>query len=187
MADRNPDAPGFGLVALPNVIDARGNLTVGEFGRHVPFEAKRYFIVYQVPLVEVRGEHAHRACHQFLVCVRGRMSVVGDDGRERRQYVLDRPDQGFYMPPMTWGGQFDYSPCRGRAMSPGARRAVARGMPPRWKTRLVSRWGSPERRRCPFRRTTLARVRGCIPAGGATLMRRIEVGVRRARCAGGAR
>lgn len=110
MADRNPDAPGFGLVALPNVIDARGNLTVGEFGRHVPFEAKRYFIVYQVPLVEVRGEHAHRACHQFLVCVRGRMSVVGDDGRERRQYVLDRPDVGFYMPPMTWGGQFDYSP-----------------------------------------------------------------------------
>ena len=110
MADRNPDAPGFGLVALPNVIDARGNLTVGEFGRHVPFEAKRYFIVYQVPLVEGRGEHAHRACHQVLVCVRGRMSVVGDDGRERRQYVLDRPDQGFYMPPMTWGGQFDYSP-----------------------------------------------------------------------------
>lgn len=110
MADRNPDAPGFGLVALPNVIDARGNLTVGEFGRHVPFEAKRYFIVYQVPLVEVRGEHAHRACHQFLVCVRGRMSVVGDDGRERRHYVLDRPDLGFYMPPMTWGGQFDYSP-----------------------------------------------------------------------------
>ena len=110
MADRNPDAPGFGLVALPNVIDARGNLTVGEFGRHVPFEAKRYFIVYQVPLVEVRGEHAHRACHQFLVCVRGRMSVVGDDGRERRQYVLDRPDQGFYMPPMTWGTQYKYSP-----------------------------------------------------------------------------
>lgn len=110
MADRNPDAPGFGLVALPNVIDARGNLTVGEFGRHVPFEAKRYFIVYQVPLVEVRGEHAHRACHQFLVCVRGRMSVVGDDGRERRHYVLDRPDLGFYMPPMTWGGQFEYSP-----------------------------------------------------------------------------
>ena len=110
MDEDNRGMRAFGLVELPNVIDARGNLTVGEFGRHVPFDAKRYFIVYQVPLVEVRGEHAHRDCHQFLVCVRGRMSVVGDDGRQRRQYVLDRPNLGFYMPPMTWGGQFDYSP-----------------------------------------------------------------------------
>lgn len=99
-----------GLIALPNIVDARGNLTVGEFGNQIPFEPKRYFIVYQVPLVEMRGEHAHRECHQFLVCVRGRISVAGDDGRERQEFILDRPDLGFYMPPLTWGGQFNYSP-----------------------------------------------------------------------------
>ena len=66
----------YGLIELPNVTDARGNLTVGEFGNHIPFDPKRYFLVYQVPLVEMRGEHAHRECHQFLVCVRGRISVV---------------------------------------------------------------------------------------------------------------
>jgi dTDP-4-dehydrorhamnose 3,5-epimerase-like enzyme len=100
----------YGLIELPNVTDARGNLTVGEFGKHIPFDPKRYFLVYQVPLVEMRGEHAHRECHQFLVCVRGRISVVGDDGRRREEFVLDRPNLGFYMPPMTWGGQFNYSP-----------------------------------------------------------------------------
>lgn len=100
----------FRLINLPNVIDMRGNLTAGEFQRQIPFDVKRYFIVYQVPLVEVRGEHAHRECHQFLVCVRGRMSVVGDDGQRREEFLLDRPDMGFYMPPMTWGTQYNYSP-----------------------------------------------------------------------------
>lgn len=101
---------GFGLIELPNVADSRGNLTAGEFGKQVPFDVKRYFLVYQVPLVEMRGEHAHRECHQFLVCVRGRISVLGDDGHRREEFRLDRPNVGFYMPPMTWGGQFDYSP-----------------------------------------------------------------------------
>lgn len=100
----------FRLIEIPRVVDARGNLTAGEFDRHIPFAAKRYFIVYQVPLVEVRGEHAHRACHQFLVCVRGSMSVLGDDGQRREEFVLDRPNVGFYMPPMTWGTQYKYSP-----------------------------------------------------------------------------
>lgn len=99
----------YGLIELPDIKDPRGNITVGEFGRHVPFDVKRFFLIYQVPLVEMRGEHAHRECHQFLVCVRGRISVVGDDGDRREEFVLDRPNLGFYMPPMTWGGQFDYS------------------------------------------------------------------------------
>lgn len=101
---------GFRLIDLPRVVDARGNLTAGEFERHIPFAAKRYFMVYQVPLVETRGEHAHRECHQFLVCARGRVGVIGNDGTRRAEYVLDRPDVGFYMPPMTWGTQHDYSP-----------------------------------------------------------------------------
>lgn len=100
----------FKLIKLPNHIDQRGNLTAGEFGRLIPFEVKRFFMVYQVPLVEVRGEHAHRECHQFLVCVRGRISVIADDGRTKDEFVLDRPDTGLYLPPMTWGIQYKYSP-----------------------------------------------------------------------------
>jgi hypothetical protein len=82
---------------------------VGEFGRNIPFEIKRYFLVFDVPSSEVRGEHAHRACHQFLVCVHGSCAVVVDDGFRRREFMLNRPNLGIYIPPMTWGVQYKYS------------------------------------------------------------------------------
>ena len=100
----------YRTIDLPRVIDPRGNLTVGEFGKSIPFDAKRYFMVFQVPLVEVRGEHAHKECHQLLICVRGRMSAVADDGFQREEFVLDRPDLGLYLPPKVWGIQYNYSP-----------------------------------------------------------------------------
>jgi UDP-2-acetamido-3-amino-2,3-dideoxy-glucuronate N-acetyltransferase len=89
--------------------DIRGSLTVGEFEQSVPFAAKRYFMVFDVPSVETRGEHAHRECHQFLICVRGRCAVVADDGTNRQEFLLDRPDVGIHLPPMTWGIQYKYS------------------------------------------------------------------------------
>lgn len=101
---------GVQLHTFPRVIDIRGSLTVGEFGRTVPFDAKRYFMVFAVPSVETRGEHAHRECHQFLICVRGNVSVVADDGHSREEFLLDRPDLGLYLPPMVWGIQYKYSP-----------------------------------------------------------------------------
>ncbi|HET8899501.1 MAG TPA: FdtA/QdtA family cupin domain-containing protein [Rhodanobacteraceae bacterium] len=100
----------FRLIELKNVIDPRGNLCVAEHGVDLPFQVVRMFVVYQVPLVEIRGQHAHKQCHQLLMCVRGRIKVSGDDGRRRETYMLDRPNLGFYMPPMTWGAQFEYSP-----------------------------------------------------------------------------
>jgi hypothetical protein len=102
--------PKYKIIDLPRVIDPRGNLTVGEFGKSIPFEPKRYFMVFQVPLVQVRGEHAHRECHQFLTCARGRMSAIADDGFRRQEFVLDRPDLGLYLPPKVWGIQCNYSP-----------------------------------------------------------------------------
>jgi UDP-2-acetamido-3-amino-2,3-dideoxy-glucuronate N-acetyltransferase len=94
---------------MPLIIDPRGCLSVGEFGRNVPFEVKRYFIIFDVPSQELRGEHAHRECHQFLVCVKGSCSVITDDGVTRNEFVLDKPNVGAYLPPMTWGVQFNYS------------------------------------------------------------------------------
>lgn len=95
---------------LPRITDIRGSLSVGEFERSVPFAARRYFTVFDVPGVEVRGEHAHRECHQFLVCVKGSVSVVADNGAHREEYVLNRPEMGLHIPPMVWGVQYRYSP-----------------------------------------------------------------------------
>jgi UDP-2-acetamido-3-amino-2,3-dideoxy-glucuronate N-acetyltransferase len=100
---------GVALYRTPRVEDMRGNLTVGEFGRNLPFVPKRYFMVFDVPSAEVRGEHAHRQCHQLLVCARGKLSVVVDDGKQREEFVLDRPELGLHIPPLVWATQYRYS------------------------------------------------------------------------------
>jgi len=101
--------PSVTLHRLAQVKDLRGSLSVGEFANDIPFQVKRYFLVYDVPSAETRGEHAHRTCHQFLVCVRGSCAVVADDGTHREEFKLDRHDMGVHLPPMTWGIQYKYS------------------------------------------------------------------------------
>lgn len=100
---------GVTLHRLKLVADIRGDLVVGEFKNELPFEPKRYFLVFGVPSVKTRGEHAHRACHQFLTCVKGSCAVVVDDGVKRAEVLLDSPDKGIYLPPMVWGIQYKYS------------------------------------------------------------------------------
>ena len=91
------------------VTDARGALTVGEVPTEVPFSPARYFAVFDVPSVELRGEHAHKQCQQFLICLHGSCRVLLDDGRQRCEVTLDRPDMGVFMPEMIWGTQYRYS------------------------------------------------------------------------------
>jgi serine acetyltransferase len=100
---------GVTLHRLPQVDDLRGNLSFGEIGDQVPFAVKRYFVVYGVASKNIRGEHAHRALHQFLICVHGRCHVVADDGENRQEFVLDRPSLGLHVPPMVWASQYKYS------------------------------------------------------------------------------
>lgn len=97
---------GATVYRLPVVPDLRGYLTVSE---NFPFEIKRYFLVYDVPSREVRGEHAHRQCHQFLVCTHGECHVIADDGQQREEIVLDSPSIGVHLAPMVWGTQYRYS------------------------------------------------------------------------------
>jgi acetyltransferase-like isoleucine patch superfamily enzyme len=101
--------PGVNLHRLPRVEDMRGALSVGEFERTLPFAARRYFLVYEVPSAEVRGEHAHRRCHQFLLAVRGAVSVMADDGARREEFRLDDPTLGLHLPPGVWGVQYRYT------------------------------------------------------------------------------
>jgi UDP-2-acetamido-3-amino-2,3-dideoxy-glucuronate N-acetyltransferase len=100
---------GVSLVGLTRAIDLRGSLVAGDVHDHVPFDPARFFVVYDVPTVEARGAHAHHACEQFLVCLSGSVRAIVDDGVNREEYLLDRPDRGLYMPPMIWGTQYRYS------------------------------------------------------------------------------
>ena len=90
--------------------DLRGRLSAIEMPHPaIPFEVRRCFMVYDVPDVEVRGEHAHRECDQFLICTSGSVTVAVDDGEKRASVVLDHPTIGIYVPAMVWAAQFRYS------------------------------------------------------------------------------
>jgi dTDP-4-dehydrorhamnose 3,5-epimerase-like enzyme len=102
--------PKFRIIETEVIKDPRGNLTVGNFSSEIPFEPKRYFLIYQVPLTDIRGEHAHKECHQLLLCLRGSVIAVCDDGSNRLEFELKQPNHALYMPPLTWGTQYNYSP-----------------------------------------------------------------------------
>jgi len=94
---------------LPRAKDLRGSLSFGEVHRQVPFDVKRYFLVFDVASEHIRGEHAHRTLQQFLVCVAGRCNLVTDDGTSRHEVVLDSPDKGVYLPPMVWSTEYKFT------------------------------------------------------------------------------
>jgi UDP-2-acetamido-3-amino-2,3-dideoxy-glucuronate N-acetyltransferase len=100
---------GVHVESFSEFVDLRGTLTAGELPSDgVPFAPQRWFLVYDVPSREVRGEHAHRVCHQFLICVSGRVNVAVDDGVQRGEVLLDGPTVGIYVPPMVWASQYRY-------------------------------------------------------------------------------
>ena len=95
---------------LPNFIDMRGSLTPLQEGSGIPFKPERVFLVYGVKSSEVRGEHAHHVCKQFLVAAKASVSVVLDNGRDRIEIRLADPSIGLYLPPMIWGIQYKFDP-----------------------------------------------------------------------------
>jgi hypothetical protein len=92
----------YGLIQLPRIPDARGNLTFIEQRRQVPFEIKRVYYVYDVPGGSSRGGHAHKALEQFIIAANGSFDVALSDGENTERFHLNRSYCGLYIPPMTW-------------------------------------------------------------------------------------
>ena len=90
------------IIQLPKISDPRGNLTFIEENRHIPFEIKRVYYLYDVPGGETRAGHAHKRLQQFVVAASGSFDVVVDDGAERESFHLNRSYYGLYVPPMVW-------------------------------------------------------------------------------------
>jgi len=104
MKNTNPPSPleRCRIIELPKVHDPRGNLTFIEGGRHVPFEIKRVYYLYDVPGGESRAGHAHKTLEQVLIAMSGSFDVTLDDGMTRRKYHLNRSHFGLYVPNMLW-------------------------------------------------------------------------------------
>lgn len=117
-ADHRADAPpcvGDGphgparLIELPRVNDPRGNLTFIESGRHIPFETRRVYYLYDVPGGESRGGHAHSELQQLIIAASGSFDVTVDDGRASQRFSLNRSYWGLYIPPMVWRDLTNFS------------------------------------------------------------------------------
>lgn len=105
-----PDRPVHQLVALQNIGDERGWLTVAEQETQVPFDFQRLFVLHSIADGATRGFHAHREQHQFLMMLAGRCRVTVDNGRTRVDVNLDSPAMGLHAPPLLWLELYDFSP-----------------------------------------------------------------------------
>lgn len=97
------------IIQLKKITDPRGNLTVAEQFKDLPFSIKRAYWVYDVPAGESRGGHAHKNLYQFLVAVSGSFTVTLDNGSERKQFLLNHPWEGLLIGPNTWRTLDDFS------------------------------------------------------------------------------
>lgn len=89
--------------------ERKGNISVVENRKTVPFDVKRVYYLYDVPGGESRGGHAHKALSQLIVAASGSFTVTLDDGSVRRTFTLNRPYQGLYVVPGIWRTLEDFS------------------------------------------------------------------------------
>ena len=87
---------------LPKITDPRGNITFLENEKHIPFEIRRVFYLYDVPGGESRAGHALKTCQQFIIAVSGSFDVVLNDSFSEKTYSLNRSYYGLFLPPMIW-------------------------------------------------------------------------------------
>lgn len=108
--EQNVSVAGAKLIQLPEITDLRGSLTFAESPGLLPFQPHRFFMIYDVPSKDVRGEHAHKELHQFLICIKGECSVVLDNSVDRYEVRLDKPTLGLHIPPLIWATEYKFTP-----------------------------------------------------------------------------
>ena len=89
--------------------DRKGNISVVENKKTIPFDVKRVYYLYDVPGGESRGSHAHKKLNQLIIAASGSFSVTLNDGNVKRTFILNRPYQGLYVVPGIWRELDDFS------------------------------------------------------------------------------
>ena len=97
------------IVDLPKVLDQRGNLSFIEETRHVPFEVRRVYWIYDVPGGESRGGHAFKEQQELIVALSGSFDILVDDGKDKKIFSLNRSYNGLYIPAGFWRQMENFS------------------------------------------------------------------------------
>lgn len=103
------DSKHYSLITLPKIFDPRGNLTVAESMKQVPFDVRRVYWTYDVPSGESRGGHAHRQCRELIIAISGSFTVTIDNGKEKQSFHLNHPWQGLLVETWVWRTLDDFS------------------------------------------------------------------------------
>ncbi len=97
------------MIQLPKISDSRGNLSVIEELKDIPFKIERTYWIYDVPGGEKRGGHAYKENQEFIVALSGSFDVVLDDGKEKKVFSLNRSYNGLYVPKGMWREMDNFS------------------------------------------------------------------------------
>lgn len=97
------------MITLRKIVDPRGNLTVAEQLKDIPFQVRRVYWTYDVPGGISRGGHAHKHCREFIVAVSGSFTVTLDNGNNKQSFLLNHPYQGLLVETNIWRTLEDFS------------------------------------------------------------------------------
>ncbi len=97
------------IVELGVVHNESGNISVLENHTSIPFSVNRIYYLYDVPAGAERGGHAHYALHQYVIAASGSFTFVLDDGQDKKEFFLNRPNQALYIKPGIWREMKDFS------------------------------------------------------------------------------
>lgn len=99
----------IGIINLPKILDKRGNLSIIEEFKNIPFKIERTYWIYDVPGGEARGGHAYKENQEFIVALSGSFDVILDDGTGKKTYHLNRSYYGLYVPKGIWREMNNFS------------------------------------------------------------------------------
>ena len=93
---------GVEIIELPKILDPRGNLSFFENSKQIPFDIRRTYWIYDVPGGEMRGSHAFKDSHEFIIALSGSFDIILNDGKNEMKYSLNRSNYGLYVPNLLW-------------------------------------------------------------------------------------
>lgn len=97
------------IISLQKMVDPRGNLSIAEGMKDIPFNISRVYWTYDVPSGACRGGHAHKHCREFIIAVSGSFTVTLNNGRDKQSFLLNHPYQGLLVETDTWRTLDDFS------------------------------------------------------------------------------